>query len=64
MNSTPVGQPRSLFTRNEKAIKQVTMIIVFDLFPFFQYAHKLAYLVGQNIGKEPHIELANRLFFL
>lgn len=29
-----------------------------------QYAHKLAYLVGQNIHKEPSAELSDRLFFL
>ncbi|XP_071132212.1 piwi-like protein 1 [Mytilus edulis] len=29
-----------------------------------QYAHKLAYLVGQNIHKEPSTELSDRLFFL
>jgi len=29
-----------------------------------QYAHKLAYLVGQNIRKEPSHVLADRLFFL
>ncbi|XP_077999596.1 piwi-like protein 2 [Glandiceps talaboti] len=29
-----------------------------------QYAHKLAYLVGQNIHKEPSHELSDRLFFL
>ncbi|GAB1601208.1 piwi-like protein 1 [Argonauta hians] len=29
-----------------------------------QYAHKLAYLVGQNIHKEPSHSLSDRLFFL
>ena len=29
-----------------------------------QYAHKLAYLVGQNIRKEPSSTLSDRLFFL
>ncbi|XP_014773732.1 piwi-like protein 1 isoform X1 [Octopus bimaculoides] len=29
-----------------------------------QYAHKLAYLVGQNIHKEPSHSLADRLYFL
>ncbi|KAJ8319428.1 hypothetical protein KUTeg_004519 [Tegillarca granosa] len=29
-----------------------------------QYAHKLAYLVGQNIHKEPSTALSDRLFFL
>ena len=29
-----------------------------------QYAHKLAYLVGQNIKKDPNPSLTNRLFFL
>ncbi|KAK3090400.1 hypothetical protein FSP39_011581 [Pinctada imbricata] len=29
-----------------------------------QYAHKLAYLVGQNIHKEPSAALSDRLFFL
>ena len=29
-----------------------------------QYAHKLAFLVGQSIHKEPSLELSNRLFFL
>lgn len=29
-----------------------------------QYAHKLAFLVGQNIHKEPHSDLSNRLFYL
>lgn len=29
-----------------------------------QYAHKLAYLIGQNIHKEPSADLKDRLFFL
>ncbi|XP_046444818.1 piwi-like protein Ago3 [Daphnia pulex] len=29
-----------------------------------QYAHKLAYLVGESIRKEPQLELSNRLYFL
>ncbi|CAK8693256.1 unnamed protein product [Clavelina lepadiformis] len=29
-----------------------------------QYAHKLAYLVGQNIRQEPSLELCDRLFYL
>ena len=29
-----------------------------------QYAHKLAYLVGQNIKKDPDMHLTDRLFFL
>ena len=29
-----------------------------------QYAHKLAYLVGQSIHKDPSLDLADRLFFL
>lgn len=29
-----------------------------------QYAHKLAYLVGQNIHQEPSAELSDRLYFL
>lgn len=29
-----------------------------------QYAHKLAFLVGQSIHKEPALSLSNRLFFL
>lgn len=29
-----------------------------------QYAHKLAYLVGQNIHREPHIALCDKLFYL
>ncbi|XP_054711719.1 piwi-like protein Ago3 [Uloborus diversus] len=29
-----------------------------------QYAHKLAYLVGQNLHKETHKDLADRLFYL
>lgn len=29
-----------------------------------QYAHKLAALVGQNLHKEPSLELSDRLFFL
>ncbi len=29
-----------------------------------QYAHKLAYLVGQNIRKDPDPHLTDRLFFL
>ncbi|XP_071945006.1 piwi-like protein 1 [Antedon mediterranea] len=29
-----------------------------------QYAHKLAFLVGQSLHREPRIELADRLFFL
>ena len=31
---------------------------------FLQYAHKLAYLVGQNIHNEPSHDLSDRLFFL
>ena len=29
-----------------------------------QYAHKLAFLVGQSIHKEPNLALADKLFFL
>nr|XP_039251037.1 piwi-like protein 1 [Styela clava] len=29
-----------------------------------QYAHKLAYLVGENIRKEPALDLCDRLFYL
>ncbi|PIO32440.1 hypothetical protein AB205_0014360 [Aquarana catesbeiana] len=29
-----------------------------------QYAHKLAFLVGQSIHKEPHNSLANLLYYL
>lgn len=29
-----------------------------------QYAHKLAYLVGESIRKEPQQQLSNRLYFL
>ncbi|XP_072051349.1 piwi-like protein 1 [Amphiura filiformis] len=29
-----------------------------------QYAHKLAYLVGQSLHKEPSLELSDRLFYL
>ena len=29
-----------------------------------QYAHKLAFLVGQSIHKDPAEELSDRLFFL
>ncbi|KAE8628028.1 hypothetical protein XENTR_v10007275 [Xenopus tropicalis] len=29
-----------------------------------QYAHKLAFLVGQSIHKEPHLALSNRLYYL
>lgn len=29
-----------------------------------QYAHKLAYLCGQNIHREPHLALSDKLFFL
>ncbi|NP_001161632.1 piwi-like protein [Saccoglossus kowalevskii] len=29
-----------------------------------QYAHKLAFLVGQSLHKEPHAELSDRLYFL
>lgn len=29
-----------------------------------QYAHKLAYLVGQNLHKETHCDLSDRLFYL
>ncbi|XP_035226356.1 piwi-like protein Ago3 [Stegodyphus dumicola] len=29
-----------------------------------QYAHKLAYLVGQNLHKETHVDLCDRLFYL
>ena len=34
-----------------------------DLSPL-QYAHKLAFLVGQSLHKDPALELADRLFFL
>ncbi|KAG8455995.1 hypothetical protein GDO86_001978 [Hymenochirus boettgeri] len=29
-----------------------------------QYAHKLAFLVGQSIHREPHIDLSDRLYYL
>lgn len=29
-----------------------------------QYAHKLAYLVGESIHKEPDEDLADRLYYL
>lgn len=29
-----------------------------------QYAHKLAYLVGESLHKDPALELSDRLFFL
>lgn len=29
-----------------------------------QYAHKIAYLVGQNVQMEPHDSLSNRLYYL
>lgn len=29
-----------------------------------QYAHKLAYLVGQSLQREPAEQLSNRLFYL
>ncbi|KAM4796588.1 piwi-like protein 1 [Rhinophrynus dorsalis] len=29
-----------------------------------QYAHKLAFLVGQSIHREPHMSLSNRLYYL
>ncbi|XP_042240519.1 piwi-like protein Ago3 [Homarus americanus] len=29
-----------------------------------QYAHKLAYLIGQNVRKSPAVELCDKLFFL
>jgi aubergine-like protein len=29
-----------------------------------QYAHKIAFLVGQSLHKNPHINLADRLYFL
>ena len=29
-----------------------------------QYAHKLAFLVGQSVHKDPSLELANKLFYL
>jgi aubergine-like protein len=29
-----------------------------------QYAHKLAFLVGQSIHKDPSLELADKLYFL
>ncbi|KAM4049183.1 piwi-like protein 1 [Anomaloglossus baeobatrachus] len=29
-----------------------------------QYAHKLAFLVGQSVHKEPHLSLSDRLFYL
>ncbi|XP_063287992.1 piwi-like protein 1 [Pelobates fuscus] len=29
-----------------------------------QYAHKLAFLVGQSIHMEPHVSLANKLYYL
>jgi len=44
---------------------QVYEIFIFNLIFFFiQYAHKLAYLVGQSLHKEPSQELSDRLFFL
>ena len=51
-------------------IKAITLVIVFmfqypmQIVVWFQYAHKLAQLVGQNIHKEPSAELSDRLFFL
>jgi hypothetical protein len=39
-------------------------VINLKLFFFLQYAHKLAYLVGESIRKEPQLELSNRLYFL
>ena len=32
--------------------------------PLPQYAHKLAFLVGQSLHRDPALELADRLFFL
>ena len=32
--------------------------------PTLQYAHKLAFLVGQCLHRDPALELADRLFFL
>ena len=29
-----------------------------------QYAHKLAFLVGQSLHKDPDLALADKLFFL
>lgn len=29
-----------------------------------QYAHKLAFLVGQSIHREPNLSLSNRLYYL
>ena len=39
-------------------------ILIVHLFLSFQYAHKLAYLVGQNIRKDVSDKLCDRLFFL
>lgn len=30
----------------------------------FQYAHKLAYLIGENVRRDPSEELADRLYYL
>ena len=40
------------------------LVNILCLFLSWQYAHKLAYLVGQNIRREPSELLADRLFFL
>lgn len=40
----------------------LTLMTLFDF--FFQYAHKLAYLIGQNVGQVPNEKLTNTLFFL
>ncbi len=29
-----------------------------------QYAHKLAFLIGQSLHEEPRIELADKLYYL
>ena len=31
---------------------------------YFQYAHKLAYLIGENVRKDTHVNLNKRLYFL
>ncbi len=44
----------------------ITLPLAHTLLPllWLQYAHKLAYLVGQSLHRDPDLGLADRLFFL
>lgn len=55
-------------------LNYLKIIVFFSLFPFLQgiirvpapcqYAHKLAFLVGQSIHREPNMMLSDRLYYL